>query len=178
MWGSRQVSVRSWRRVVGLGLIGFAAAVVWPLSADPSSFVVVPLGVFAMVYAWWPRILVTDAGVEVRNLHTRRIAWRDVERVITADQVPHLPRGWAVLNRWFGRGGITKVGYLGLCVTCRQGVFPAVALQAVSPWWNLRTTSPRWLVRIEGRLRFALMAARRGASAVDAYRAGEVPRAD
>jgi len=180
MWRRRHIAVRSWRRVVGLGSVGLTATAIWPLSGDlVSSLVVVPLGLFAVAYAWWPRLLVTESAVEVRNLRTRRVHWQDVERIITADQVPNLPRVWRSLNRWFGRGGVKDVGYLGLCVTSRHGVVPVIALQAVSPWWNLRRTSPGWLVGIERRLRSTLQAARSGRSAVDAYRASRgMPESD
>jgi hypothetical protein len=149
------------------------ATIAGPFTGDPvAAAFMMPAGMFALAYAWWPRLRITDTCLEIRNLYNHRIAWADVVRVKTKDQLPHLPKGWRTLHRWFGRIASTKdVGYLGICaMTNREGGVPAIALQAVSPWWNIRSTSPSWMDQIEMRLRTALKFARSGRSAIAGYR--------
>ncbi|MCW2856167.1 MAG: hypothetical protein JWR52_1782 [Marmoricola sp.] len=174
----RHVTVRSWRRVAGLGGVGALATFAGPFVGDPvASLLIVPTGLFAIAYAWWPRLRMTDEGIEIRNLHSRQVPWRDVVRIKVADQLPHLPKGWRTLHRWTWRSTTNDVGYLGVCVQTRVQGIPAVGLQVASPWWNLRSTPPTWLNQIEERMRSALRAAHRGDSAVDGYLADLPDRA-
>jgi hypothetical protein len=160
--------MRSWRRVTGLGLFGLAMSftAVGAASSDPIFTAVFgPLGLFSLAYAWWPRLVITDDALEVRNWRTKTIPWNKVRRVHTADQLPHLGRWWSTLHRLAYRPLQAKdVGYLGLCVRTDSGTVPVMAFQGASPWMGVRSSAPGWLLRTNERVTEAMRAAHRGDS--------------
>jgi hypothetical protein len=70
------------------------------------------------MYAWWPRLVISREGVEVRNLTVTRLAWRDVAGVSMNSQLPYLGRTMRVIHalaqaRTFGIG---DQGYPGVVI--------------------------------------------------------------
>src|SRR5512133_1253407 len=47
-----------------------------------------------VVVVWWPRLVVGSDGIEVRNLRTVRLRWREVKDVTVKRQLPFMGRFW------------------------------------------------------------------------------------
>lgn len=145
------MTLRSVRRVFGLTAFGLLMSLgaLGGAHEDPAAAVAFgPLGLFALGYAWWPRIVVTDDSVTVRNLRSVSFPWTQVRRITVADQWPHLGKNWNRLHRWTYRPLLKHdPGFLGICISTDSGQVPVMAYQGVSPWFAVRSTAPAWLTR-------------------------------
>lgn len=138
--------IRSRVRVVIWPLLGLVAAAGMAVDGDPfeTAFGVL-FFVTTAVWAWWPRLAVGPAGVEVRNFRTRRIGWEQVTGLAIEDQGPYFSRLARAYDRWNYRYG----PYPGLVVRTPTGTVPVIALQGAS-WsrklpWRRGTYQPGWL---------------------------------
>lgn len=115
------------------GLVVLSAGAV-DTPGDPPGAIIAALGLFVVAYAIWPRLRVTRSGVEVRNLQTVAIAWRDLRRPKVEPQLPYLGRWWQRISSGAesarGGPGIGKQGYPGLVLRSHtMGVVPVLAVQ-------------------------------------------------
>jgi hypothetical protein len=123
------VRVLTWTPI---GILFVVAGVGATTGEDPPAVIFAGLGAVVLMYAWWPRLVISRDGVEVRNLTTTRLAWRDIAGVGVRSQLPYLGRtmrGVHALARARGPG-IGEQGYPGLVLNTRSlGPVAVVAAQ-------------------------------------------------
>lgn len=152
----RTASFRSGTRLLIVPLLGIALAAFVGSDAGGVGGIVAGVVIFVLItaLAWWPRVVVDERGIAVRNIRTYRFAWDEVAGLAVEDQLPELGRFWRVFHGIFGQ---SDTGFLGLVVATRTRKVAAFALQATSPFfnplWGRRSTEPRWFDRVADAVR-------------------------
>ncbi|MDX6214216.1 MAG: hypothetical protein QOF82_3303 [Frankiales bacterium] len=98
------------------------------LTGDPAALVFLPVGIFLVLFALWPRLVVDSHGVTVRNLRSRTVVWSQVKAARVERQLPLLGAPW----KWLGRRrGLDpgSGGYPGLVLRTSVGALPVIAVQ-------------------------------------------------
>jgi hypothetical protein len=98
------------------------------LTGEPYALVLVPFGVYLVMFAIWPRLVVDAHGLAVRNVRSRTVPWSEVKAARVESQLPLLGRAWHWMDSHSGASFGAR-GYPGLVLHTSAGAVPVMAVQ-------------------------------------------------
>jgi hypothetical protein len=115
------------------GVVFIVAGIGSTTEGNAPAVVFAGLGLVVLGFAWWPRLVISRDGVEVRNLAVTRLAWHDVGGVGVRSQLPYMGRVMQRIHSFAQRSrgpGVGTQGYPGLVINTHSlGPVAVVAAQ-------------------------------------------------